>query len=99
MVCPKTEKKNFSSLKQHPMSNHLTVRMAWHDNNWNGTVCGDPRGNVYCVGSHSLLSERIARERQTELEQANAGKRIDKLPGGYLPPCYYTTNAFSSLAL
>ncbi len=73
--------------------------MAWHDNNWNGTVCSNPKGNVYCVGNHSLLSERIARERKTELEQSHTGERIDKLPEGYIPPCYYTTNAFSTLTL
>ncbi|MGE7922449.1 hypothetical protein ACQKND_04600 [Viridibacillus arvi] len=34
---------------------HLTVRMAWHDNNWNSLICEDPATNAYCVETHSLL--------------------------------------------
>lgn len=42
---------------------HLTVRMAWHDSNWNGKVCRDPEGNTYCTGAHSLLSGRIKKRK------------------------------------
>lgn len=77
------------------MTSHLTIRMAWHDNNWNGKICTGPEANVYCVGNHSLLSERLARERKIEIEKVHHDVPIDKIPGGYLPPCYYTTNAFS----
>jgi exodeoxyribonuclease V alpha subunit len=75
------------------MTTHLTVRMAWHDNNWNGKVCLRPEENVYCVGSHSLLSERLARNRNLDFEEPSAP--IGRI-AGYLPPCYWTTNAFSS---
>src|SRR4029077_14951200 len=34
---------------------HLTVRMAWHDNGWNGHICNAPADNTYCIGEHSLL--------------------------------------------
>ena len=37
---------------------HFTLRVAWHDNQWNGTVCNDPVNNVFCNGYHSLLSDR-----------------------------------------
>jgi len=74
------------------MVRHVTVRMAWHDNNWNGRVCKNPEDNVYCVGNHSLLSERIARRR--DLEKENPNEKIDKL-GDYIPPCYWSCNAFS----
>ena len=80
------------------MGRHLTVRMAWHDNNWDGTVCSKPEENVYCVGNHSLLSERIARDRNLEIEKkADPRTPIGKLQG-YLPPCFWSTNAFSSLS-
>jgi len=46
---------------------HLTVRLAWHDNKWNGRVCKAPARNVYCVAPYSLLSERLQRERDLEL--------------------------------
>ena len=47
---------------------HITVRMAWHDNNWNGTVCRDPEGNNYCTGAHSILSGRIEKNKDPKLE-------------------------------
>jgi hypothetical protein len=25
------------------MTTHISVRLAWHDNGWNGCVCRDPR--------------------------------------------------------
>lgn len=37
---------------------HFTLRLAWHDTEWNGHVCRDPLKNRYCSGYHSLLSER-----------------------------------------
>ena len=80
------------------MTRHLTVRIAWHDNNWNGTVCQEPEKNHYCIGSHSLLSDRLARKRDLEIESQNAGKKLDEL-GDYIPPCYWTSNAFSDKAL
>ena len=42
---------------------HLTVRMAWHDNNWDGKVCQNPVSNTYCTGAHSLLSGRIEKRK------------------------------------
>lgn len=78
------------------MPRHLTVRMAWHDNNWNGSICADPEGNVYCVGEHSLLSERIKKNRNLEIEKNKPNTPIGKIPG-YIPPCFWSTNAFSKL--
>ena len=72
---------------------HVTVRMAWHDNGWNGRVCDDPSGNTYCTGSHSLLSERLAREKRSERE--NAGDKLDSALPDYLPPCFWTSCAFA----
>ncbi|MYH58784.1 MAG: hypothetical protein F4145_12505 [Boseongicola sp. SB0675_bin_26] len=67
--------------------------MAWHDNGWSGRVCDDPSGNTYCTGSHSLLSERLAREKRTERE--NAGDKLDSALPDYLPPCFSTSCAFA----
>lgn len=74
---------------------HFTVRMAWHDSKWNGTICSDPKGNYYCTGSHSLLSERIARRKQQQLESGHKSERLDALMPNYIPPCYWTSSAFS----
>jgi exodeoxyribonuclease V alpha subunit len=75
---------------------HVTVRMAWHDNGWDGTICRDPAGNSYCIGSHSLLSERVARNRCLKDEIGRAGKPLDAAMPAYLPPCYWTSCAFAS---
>jgi exodeoxyribonuclease V alpha subunit len=77
------------------MTTHLTVRLAWHDNKWNGTICKNPTENAYCVGSHSLLSERIARDRDLEKESAKPCHKLDVLMPDYLPPCFWSSCAFS----
>jgi exodeoxyribonuclease V alpha subunit len=80
------------------MTTHFTVRMIWHDSKWDGNICKDPRGNFYCTGSHSLLSDRIARNKKDELEAEHAGQTIDGLEPTYTTPCYWTTAAFSNTA-
>jgi exodeoxyribonuclease V alpha subunit len=74
---------------------HLTVRFAWHDNKWNGRVCKDPRRNVYCTGNYSLLSPRIQRRINLQIEQKYRGEKISKIPKKrkYVPPCYWCINA------
>lgn len=81
-----------------PVASHVTVRMAWHDNQWNGTICSDPAGNSYCVGARSLLSDRLARVRRLDVETANQGGPLDARidDEGYLPPCYWTSGAFAA---
>lgn len=80
------------------MTTHLTVRLAWHDNGWNGTICKNPAANSYCCGSHSLLSERIARDKRTPLEVLHPGEQLDSLltEHKYLPPCFWSSSAFAN---
>ena len=81
---------------------HLTVRLAWQDSAWNGRICEDPAANVYCVGEHSLLSERIRSRRDVEIEgrEGSPGSIPNaELLGDYLPPCFWSINAFSPHAL
>ncbi len=61
---------------------HLTLRVAWHDNKWNGTVCEGPSNNPYC-----LALDRIRAERNDESEDAVAGEYWSDLPTEKLPPC------------
>lgn len=35
------------------MAVHMSVRLAWHSDGWNGHICKKPCENVYCVGQHS----------------------------------------------
>jgi len=74
---------------------HITIRTAWHDNKWNGKVCLDPESNTYCTGAHSLLSSRIEKQKNTEVEKEIAGFPVEKnVDYNYTPPCYWSINAF-----
>jgi exodeoxyribonuclease V alpha subunit len=73
---------------------HVTLRVAWHDNKWNGTICKDPESNTYCNGFNSLLSERIRKRKDDNIdaEIQNKGKAIKDID--YLPPCFWSVNLF-----
>ena len=45
----------------------LTVRVAWHDNRWNGTVCPMASKHSYC-----LDLDRIRMERDDDLRTVTA---------------------------
>ena len=76
------------------MTMHITARLAWHNDGWNGTVCKKPDCNPYCVGRQSFPGDVIARERNIDIEKKNAGKPLIELSGSDLPPCVYSVNAF-----
>lgn len=71
---------------------HLTARVAWHDNMWNGDICKEPEYNEYCNGEHSLLSRRL-HERKPSNCDANKGKTFTEIrEKDCLPPCYWCIN-------
>lgn len=78
------------------MTVHISARLAWHQDGWNGHVCGDPAANVYCVGRHSYPGEMIAETRDLAYESNPkvAGQCCSKLDR--IPPCVYSINAFGS---
>lgn len=75
------------------MPTHVTARLAWHSDGWNGTICKAPEKNTYCVGCKSYPGDVIARERNLEIEKRLAGRSGAQLEG-YVPPCSYSYNAF-----
>ena len=75
------------------MPTHLTARLAWHNDGWDGSVCRSPERNTYCVGCKSFPGDVIARERDLKRELLLAGRAGGKLEG-YIPPCNYSYNAF-----
>lgn len=88
----------YNPKKEKTEIKHLSVRVAWHDNKWNGTVCSNPADNIYCNGYSSLLSERLRRRKDTERESMPeySGQSYTKIykETGYLPPCFWSINAF-----
>ena len=77
------------------MPTHVTARLAWHNDGWNGAVCKAPEENTYCVGWKSFPGDVIARERNLAVEKCKAGCSGKEL-GGYIPPCSYSYNAFGT---
>ena len=75
------------------MPTHITARLAWHNDGWNGAVCKAPEENTYCVGWKSFPGDVIARERDLAAEKRHAGCLANTLKG-YVPPCSYSYNAF-----
>ena len=61
---------------------HITIRVPWHDNGWNGCVCTRPLDNISC-----LSLRRISENKRDEVEVRCAGQRLDKLNDMNLPPC------------
>lgn len=70
---------------------HLTLRVAWHDSAWNGTVCRAPSANPYC-----LDLDRIRLERNDVAEDALAGRSFAALDRYQLPPCQAENGTFMS---
>jgi exodeoxyribonuclease V alpha subunit len=78
------------------MTTHMTLRLAWHNDGWNGHVCSQPEHNTYCVGCASYPGEMIRERRDLSWEKSNAGKSFAELDR--LPPCMYSASAFSDHA-
>lgn len=76
---------------------NITARVAWHDSEWNGKICQDPMTNTYCRDSSSLLSTRVERRINLDIEEATSNKPFyESADTEYFPPCYWTINAFGN---
>ena len=70
---------------------HLSIRVPWHDNGWNGTVCGDPKNNVACLKLH-----RIAERKDEASEASISGRPFKDLRQEEVPPCLQERAGFMS---
>lgn len=61
---------------------HLSVRVPWHDNGWNGSVCNNPKSNGAC-----LILKNCALNRNDEQEQSLAGQLLNNLSEEQYPVC------------
>src|SRR4051794_38342581 len=73
------------------LSQHLTMRVAWHDAKWNGTVCRQPSANPYCVAL-----ERVRAARLDEKEDRLRERHWSTLQQHELPPCIAESGGFMS---
>ncbi|WP_066425072.1 ATP-dependent RecD-like DNA helicase [Anabaena sp. 4-3] len=68
---------------------HISIRVPWHDNGWNGTVCKAPQLNNAC-----LKLKNIAQNRNDDAETAVAGQSIQDLQPNQLPCCVAERGTF-----
>jgi hypothetical protein len=73
---------------------HLTIRVAWHDDNWAGTVCKAPARNAYCVALDRIREWRNDANEAAEAEVA--GCSWSTLDAKALPPCKQENGAVMS---
>lgn len=80
-------------MKKNPkyQTKHLSIRVPWHDNKWNGTVCNEPRLNNAC-----LILKSCALKRNDDVEEKNKGSLINKLKENEQPICMVERGAFMS---
>ena len=63
------------------MPTHLSARVAWHMDGWNGRICQKPGSNTFCVGPHSYPGDKIKGGRDLAWEESKgvAGECCSKL--------------------
>ena len=74
------------------MATHMSIRLAWHSEGWNGHFCKKPCENTFCIGQHSYPGDLIAGTRDLEFETEHAGESCSKYPCG--AACGLSVNAF-----
>lgn len=81
------------------MATHLSARLAWHMDGWNGHICTRPGRDTICVGPHSYPGDKIGTKRDLAWEEskAAAGRCCSEIDG--IPPCIFSINAFGSKQL
>jgi AAA domain-containing protein/UvrD-like helicase family protein len=73
---------SFASGARRLPPHHVTIRVPWHDQGWNGSVCAKPLANTSC-----LALPRIGSTRDDNLEVECAGRSWVDLKEEQLPPC------------
>ncbi len=76
---------------------HITIRLAWHNNGWNGHICNEPEKNTFCIGRSSYPGDLIKNTRNLEWEMQSdvKGKPCGALKGE-TPACGFSINAFGA---
>lgn len=55
------------------MAQHISVRVPWHDNGWNGTVCKDPALNSACLKLKTICDGKNDKEEESICGQCMLG--------------------------
>ncbi|MGV8120657.1 MAG: ATP-dependent RecD-like DNA helicase [Candidatus Xenobiia bacterium LiM19] len=71
-----------SQNKENYAFHHLSLRVPWHDNGWNGSVCSRPSQNAAC-----LVLDNIREKKLDDREDDYAAEDLRDLTLEELPPC------------
>ena len=44
---------------------HISIRVPWHDNKWNGTICQCPKNNPFCMMLHNISEKKDEKKEET----------------------------------
>jgi ATP-dependent exoDNAse (exonuclease V) alpha subunit len=72
------------------MTHHLSIRVPWHDNNWNGSICNKPERNQSC-----RVLKNIAKGKDDLAERDCAGYIVAS-DSEFKPPCITESGMFMS---
>ena len=61
---------------------HISIRVPWHDNGWNGTVCNQPRQNTACLKLVNIAESKVEAD-----EDAVRGQSLRDMTPSDFPPC------------
>lgn len=56
---------------------HISIRVPWHDNKWNGTICQCPKNNPFCMMLHNISEKKD--ENKKKLMQERIGILSSKI--------------------
>jgi len=70
---------------------HISIRVPWHENRWNGTVCKCPHNNPFCT-----CLKRIQQNKDSVKEEKTAGKKWSELSIEDHPSCITENGGFMS---
>ena len=76
---------------QGPAITHVSIRVPWHDNRWDGRVCSKPVDNQSCV-----VLRAIAENRNDAEEHDLRNEWITDLAEEKKPPCLKERATFLS---
>ena len=68
---------------------HVSIRVPWHDNGWNGTVCNQPRQNTACLKLVNIAESKVEAD-----EDVVRGKSLKDMDPLCFPPCVKERGTF-----
>lgn len=68
---------------------HVSIRVPWHDNGWNGTVCTQPRHNTACLKLVNIAESKVEAD-----EEKVRGQSLKDMNPADFPPCVKERSTF-----